>query len=157
MTGEHFKPNLMFSYYLFSGAPQMYTNHSSLFCRSWGKRFKTSVPDTYPQTILKVSSYNCRFLLFCIDGAGNTPKLLAKWPGCQCCLCLTCFLYRIGVIDIPLNRLITRTTCLVVNVSSVSCHCKNIGNKSEYIHTPNLPVLSAYLPCRPTCLVCAFY
>jgi hypothetical protein len=40
-----------------------------------------------------------------------------------------------------------RTTCVVVNVSSVSDHCNNIGVKAGTSIQP------ARLPCQPACLV----
>jgi hypothetical protein len=57
-----------------------------------------------------------------------------------------------------------RTTSLVVNVSSVSGHCKilaaKVGTSFDPADPPcqpvflvSLPALSACLPCQPACLV----
>ncbi len=45
------------------------------------------------------------------------------------------------------------TSCLVMNVCSVSGRWKNIGSLNRHIYSPGPPALSAHLPCWPACLV----
>jgi hypothetical protein len=46
-----------------------------------------------------------------------------------------------------MDKLMAHTAYLVVNVSSISGCCKNIGNQSRHIYSPSLTALSAHLPC----------